>query len=69
MHTIPRNTQYPAIHTRSDDMHTIRWEKAHGMCKEHPENTRALSCERVTLIPYGCTILRMTEMPQVPPKE
>lgn len=64
----PFSTENPPC-TVSCDMHTIRWEKAHGMCKEHPENTRALSCERVTLIPYGCTILRMTEMPQVPQKE
>ena len=53
----------------SCDMHTIRWEKAHSMCRESPEGTLALTYERVNLIPYGRTILRMTEMPQIHQKK
>lgn len=46
------------------DMVQIPWEKDNGICKESPETLRALgSVENKCLQPYGCTNLRMTEMP------
>lgn len=41
-------------------MKTVKWGKRRGMCAEKPKNTVATGDERVTLIPYGATILRMT---------
>lgn len=48
----------------SCEMKTVKWGRRRGMCAEKPKNTVATGDERVTLIPYGATILRMTEMPE-----
>lgn len=48
----------------SCEMKTVKWGKRRGMCAEKPKSTVATGDERVTLIPYGATILRMTEMPE-----
>ena len=52
----------------SCEMKTVNWGKRHGMCAEKPKNTAATGSERITLIPYGATILRMTEMPEATEK-
>lgn len=48
------------------DMVPIDWKKENGMCKELPESVEPVG-EPVKkhLYPYGCTTLRMTEMPRV----
>ena len=47
-------------------MASVDWKMIDGRCAELPENKKAVGepTERV-LIPYGCTNLRMTEMPIV----
>ena len=42
----------------------VEWLMEHGACARLPKDNKAiLPSERITLIPYGCTNLRMTEMP------
>lgn len=44
----------------------IDWGMENGVCKMEPESRAAMGEPReMTLIPYGCTNLRMTEMPFV----
>ncbi|MDR2687865.1 MAG: glycoside hydrolase family 127 protein [Oscillospiraceae bacterium] len=44
----------------------IEWECRHGVCAEKPSHLTPLGpAGRVRLIPYGCTNLRMAEMPAV----
>ena len=44
----------------------LDWRMRDGICEEFPRSAEALSApERMRLIPYGCTNLRMTEMPLV----
>ena len=45
-------------------MAQVEWKMVDGICKELPESKKAIGepIEKV-LIPYGCTNLRMTEMP------
>lgn len=49
------------------EMTAIPWEKEHGMCKNSPKNTTPLTStiEKIEFIPYGATILRMSEMPKI----
>jgi len=47
-------------------MAKVAWEKPDGRCAPTPVSNKAISeSETVTLIPYGCTNLRMTEMPLI----
>ena len=42
----------------------VEWHEAHGVCMPAPESRKATGPARaVRMIPYGCTKLRMTEMP------
>ncbi len=42
----------------------VQWSFEHGLCAEQPESRKPEGPEKkVRLIPYGCTNLRMTEMP------
>ena len=48
------------------DLIPIPWEQEHGVCTAVPQSLKPLaSKQRMTLIPYGCTNLRMTELPFV----
>lgn len=47
------------------EMVPIDWRKEDGMCRRLPESTQATGKPvRKRLYPYGCTTLRMTEMPR-----
>jgi len=45
----------------------IKWPCRHGVCAVKPSNLTPLGPEQLRLIPYGCTNLRMTEMPVITP--
>ena len=46
------------------EMVPVEWESAYGVCAETPVSSKAAgNAELLKLIPYGCTNLRMTEMP------
>ncbi len=48
------------------DAKKLDWESANGAAAPVPDLSRlAEEVERITLIPYGCTNLRMTEMPVI----
>lgn len=48
------------------DMVEIDWDFENGLCFETPRSRTPLGKpEKVKLIPYGCTNLRMTEMPYI----
>ena len=44
----------------------IPWPMEHGAAAPRPDPIPEGNVETVRFIPYGCTCLRMTEMPQVP---
>lgn len=45
-------------------MAQVEWKMTDGRCEELPESKKAVGePKEITLIPYGCTNLRMTEMP------
>ena len=45
-------------------MAQVEWKMTDGRCEELPESKKAVGePKEMTLIPYGCTNLRMTEMP------
>ena len=47
-------------------MAEIPWESAYGVCAREPDSRAPLEePEEKRLIPYGCTNLRMTEMPML----
>lgn len=63
--SIPFSPDTPPI-ALSGDMVQIPWEAPYGVCGEKPKACTPLSAvEKVALIPYGCTTLRMTEMPRL----
>jgi hypothetical protein len=48
------------------EMAPVEWKSAHGVCAETPVSNRVVGkSETIRFIPYGCTNLRMTEMPMV----
>ncbi|MDD4165178.1 MAG: glycoside hydrolase family 127 protein [Eubacteriales bacterium] len=60
---VPFSNENPPV-SISAEVSEIAWHFSDGVCAERPLSTKALS-EPVTLnfIPYGCTDLRMTELP------
>ena len=52
-----------AIHA---EMYEIPWTKEYGRCRNRPDSTRHDAKRHVVeWIPYGCTNLRMTELPML----
>ena len=52
--------------TLEAEMSEIEWVSEHGVCAEKPSGlTPKGKPEKIKLIPYGCTNLRMTEMPKL----
>ena len=44
----------------------VAWTMRDGVCAREPDNTKALGeIKEIRLIPYGCTNLRVTEMPRL----
>ncbi len=64
---IPFSASEPPV-TVKTDMHRINWGLKFpykSVCRKTPLSSKPLSAkEEVTLIPYGCAKLRMTEMPK-----
>lgn len=57
------STEHPPI-SMTGDFVEIDWGFDYGLCHEVPDSRKAISpVQKVKLIPYGCTNLRMTEMP------
>ena len=47
-------------------MAQIPWNEENGACTPKPESLKPLAPPvELELIPYGCTTLRMTEMPMI----
>ena len=62
---IPFSPDEPAV-TQTARMVQIPWKEENGACTPLPESTEPLTDPvSLRLIPYGCTTLRMTEMPLV----
>lgn len=48
------------------EMVPIDWKMENGMCREQPESVKPVGEPvKKRLYPYGCTTLRMTEMPEI----
>ncbi|MCL2420398.1 MAG: hypothetical protein FWD03_00940, partial [Defluviitaleaceae bacterium] len=62
---VPFNPDTPPV-SLSAPMVEVDWPFADGVCAEKPTDLTPLGDPQVMqLIPYGCTNLRMTEMPMV----
>lgn len=65
----PFNPENPPI-TLSAELIEIEWDFNCGHCDRLPKSIKSLSdIQRIKLIPYGCTNLRMTEIPFIPKKK
>ncbi len=63
---LPFSSEHPPIRLRAQ-MLQIPWEENGGICAPPPQNAvPTKEAETVLLQPYGCTDLRMTEMPYLP---
>ena len=62
---MPFNPDTPPV-TLSTMLAEVEWQSKNGICAEHPESLDIKNePEMMKLIPYGCTNLRMTEMPLI----
>jgi len=60
---VPFSSEKPPVYAEAT-MSKVDWEIKDGVCSEKPKSTKALSEPEIKrLIPYGCTNLRMTELP------
>ena len=60
---VPFSEKNPPVSVQAE-LAEIGWEFADGVCAEKPMSTEKKSApEKKRLIPYGCTKLRMTELP------
>lgn len=65
----PFNPENPPV-TLSAELVEIEWDFNCGHCDRLPKSTESLSdIQKVKLIPYGCTNLRMTEIPFISKKK
>ena len=57
------DSKNPPVYMKARMFH-IDWGKNYGVCNPVPKSRKPVGdAEEATLIPYGCSILRMTEMP------
>lgn len=64
-YTQPFSPDCPPVHVIAD-MVPILWEYIDGHCAELPKSREPLGdVSKIKMIPYGCTNLRMTEMPLI----
>jgi uncharacterized protein len=62
---MPFSAEHPAVYLLAD-MAPVAWAFENGLCAPLPlANTPAGPVEQKKLYPYGCTNLRMTEMPMI----
>jgi hypothetical protein len=60
----PFSPEHPALRIRAT-LVPIAWNLVNGVCEERPEGNIAGPPLTADLIPYGCTNLRITEMPLI----
>ena len=47
-------------------MYPLDWKEENGVCRPAPESEEPVGEPvKIKLVPYGCTTLRMTEMPDL----
>lgn len=62
---MPFDREKPPVMLETE-MVPLDWKKEDGMCRERPESVEPLGAPvKKRLYPYGCTTLRMAEMPRV----
>lgn len=62
---IPFSTSNPPV-SITTEMVQVRWSFSNGVCAAVPDSCEPISEKKtIMLIPYGCTCLRMTEMPYI----
>lgn len=59
---IPFSHDHPPV-TIQAELCQVNWPFEHGVCAIEPERMPLALPEQLELIPYGCTSLRMTELP------
>ena len=63
--TSPFNPETPPISITAEVVE-IPWDFNNGHCDRHPLSlTPVGDIEKIEFIPYGCTNLRMTEIPEI----
>ncbi|HAN20362.1 MAG TPA: hypothetical protein DCP51_01570 [Clostridiales bacterium] len=62
---IPFSSENPPMYIETE-LAEVEWSFANGVCAEKPVSNTILSIpQKMRLIPYGCTKLRMTELPKL----
>jgi hypothetical protein len=59
---IPFSPEHPPVSVRAK-MAPITWNLENGVCEAYPSPKAIGAPVELDLIPYGCTNLRVTEMP------
>ena len=61
----PFSPDMPPV-TITAPMAEIEWKMLNGVCEEKPDDNKAISdVQNIEMVPYGCTNLRMTQMPKI----